>query len=527
MDYSGKFLNGNPAYPMIDDDEITSSSLWSSTKTSDEIRPNPFDQDLNTNSNVTFNTVSSFAIGIGESPTANLSIKSEIGQDAEIRLDTKDSQDTQIRFKNTGLDRWKIVTDAAQQTLVFKNRLDEDTLTLNQDGQRIVVGKSGSNFTIPTTRGNIGQILQDTGSGLLNWVDSVGAYNHFDLINIGQNTHVQLDDFKSDIESKINQSVLTTASPSFANITSGAVQCNSVQSNSVQAGSVTGTSLVGNSINSSNTIDAVGKITASALDLNDNVFSTLNFKRQNVPYWSITNNGGNGDTLVFENANIDQSITMTLTQDSQLKLGQDNPYLLPLNIGSFGQTLVSDGFENLVFKSPVTGRYVQASTASIVNSSNTTAEIVVAPNGGIGQFKIDGDSTSANLDTYVLCVKGQIYDEGKNEPLVIRLKNAFNNILFEHEIDLADVKSGLPGEAFEYNVAISRFEAPGNVDSLRIDGVFDYTTDDSKNAERNQLNTNIVVGSAYVQDLTLTFQFPDDNNNSQFSVTSVIFQRIF
>jgi hypothetical protein len=171
---NGKFLNGNPAYAMIDDDEITDSSLWSSTRTFDAIEgggSNPFDQDLNTNSNVTFNTISTFAIGIGENPTANLSIKSEIGQDAEIRLDTKDSQDTQIRFKNTGVDKWKIVTDAAQQTLVFKNRLDEDTLTLNQDGQRIVVGKSISNFTIPTTRGNIGQFLRITNAGSLNWQD--------------------------------------------------------------------------------------------------------------------------------------------------------------------------------------------------------------------------------------------------------------------------------------------------------------------------------------------------------------------
>jgi hypothetical protein len=172
MDYSGKFLNGNPAYPMIDDDEITSSSLWSSTKTSDEIRPNPFDQDLNTNSNVTFNTVSSFAIGIGESPTANLSIKSEIGQDAEIRLDTKDSQDTQIRFKNTGIDKWKIVNNAIDDSLSFKNGVDDEVLTMNQDGQRIVIGQTGSNYTLPTSRGNTGQILQDSGSGSLDWVDS-------------------------------------------------------------------------------------------------------------------------------------------------------------------------------------------------------------------------------------------------------------------------------------------------------------------------------------------------------------------
>jgi hypothetical protein len=355
---------------------------------------------------------------------------------------------------------------------------------------------------------------------------SGGTDNHFDLINIGQNTHVELDDFKTDIESKVNQNVSTTASPSFANVTTGAVQCTSVQTNTVQSGSIIGTNVSATNF-TSGTVTATGQITGQQLDINDNVFSNLNFKKQGNLYWNVYNSGPNGDSLIFQNVNNDQSIAMSLTQDSQLRLGEDNSYLFPLNIGTAGQVLMSDGASNLEFKAPTTGRYVQASTQSIVNISGTTVETIFAPSpnqAGVGQFRIDGDTSSANLDTYVLCIKGQVFTDGK-ERVVIRLTNAFSNVLFTHDFEMEDIKSNLPGEPFVYNLAISRFLQVGNTDSLRIDGCIEYNIENG-NPERNQVNSTVGVGSPNAIDLTMSWQFPDDTN-TQVSITSVIFQRIF
>jgi hypothetical protein len=402
-----------------------------------------------------------------------------------------------------------------------------------------------------------------------------GVTDHLQLTNIGESTHAVLDSFKSDILAQVDQDVRISASPEFVDLTSTSIEANSISTNTIQASSLQSTSVLADSVDTSEmsidgtfsvlrngqlkwrmqndndgdslvfensssedcliiqqdktvklTSDLVtDKVFCSEISLDHPTDATINIRRAGSLQWSISNSG---DTLIFENVNNDESVTMQLDQDGLVTFGDFNSYTFPKRIGNAGQVLTSDGFSNLEFRSPTTGRYVQTTTQSIVNIAGTTTATVFAPSPnspGVGQFRIDGDSTSANLDTYILQFTGQLFTQQKDERIIIRLTNEFSNVLFTHDFLCADVKSDLPGEPFEYNMQISRFISIGNTDSLRINGIIEYNVEDGE-CQRSQSQQTVGVGSPNTQNLTLSWQFLN-NTNTQANITSVIFQRVF
>jgi hypothetical protein len=263
-------------------------------------------------------------------------------------------------------------------------------------------------------------------------------------------------------------------------------------------------------------------VNCSELSIDDTVDTSILLRRGGTLQWYVENRAGYGDNLVFENVNIDEPVTMQLTQYGQVIFGDENPYTFPKRIGTVGQALVSDGFANLDFKTPLPGRYVQASVAQIVTIQNTTVETSITPTGA-GQLSIDAAADSSGNDTYRFTFQGLLYTEQKNEPAIVRVRDSGGNILFTHTMELDDIKSDLPGDLFTYEMTLSRFENLGS-DWLRTFGTITYTQD-GNTVRRHQAGQSLAITAAQL-DLDVTWQF-QSNPDTFASVYSLIFERVF
>jgi hypothetical protein len=388
--------------------------------------------------------------------------------------------------------------------------------------------------------------------------------NHFDLQNIGQNTHVELDALKVDYESKIDQDLKTTASPNFANLTAGNLTSTSTiqtqlaiidtndnatlsfRRNGTQKwliendASLSDTLIVKNLTNEptivvqpDNTVKFLARVSVGQeafvkeLDIDNVTDTSLNFRKNGGFSWAIESQGNNDDTLVFYNKNIDNPLTMSLTQDSELKLGDLNPYIFPVSIGTSGSVLTSNGVGNLEFKLPLSGRYVQASTQNITTINNTTSEIIFTnpfPS-GVGQLRIDGSPNSLGGDTYQLVFRGQLITQQNSTEVRLRIRDSNAGQLFIHAFQLENTNSAPAAIPFEYHLTISRFEEINFTNRLRIDGVLDYRPN-NRPVERIQTNTSVEVANSSTIDFNLSWQFLNDQNTTA-SFSSVIFQRVF
>lgn len=108
-----------------------------------------YDQSLNTTDDVIFNSVNATTsiqcagLGIGEFPTANLSIKSLTGQDCEIKLDTTTNQDSILSFKNQGADKWDIRNQAPDDDLVIADRFGDAIIKIKNADNSIEITEDG------------------------------------------------------------------------------------------------------------------------------------------------------------------------------------------------------------------------------------------------------------------------------------------------------------------------------------------------------------------------------------------------
>jgi hypothetical protein len=86
--------------------------------------------------------------------------------------------------------------------------------------ENLTVGKPPDQYTFPSEDGLAGDVLMSGGDG--NLIFTAGASDdHTQLFNIGENTHESLDNFKANIESKVDQDVRDQSWPAFRRVTVG------------------------------------------------------------------------------------------------------------------------------------------------------------------------------------------------------------------------------------------------------------------------------------------------------------------
>jgi hypothetical protein len=116
-------------------------------------------------------SVECLGLGIGEFPTANISIKTPIGQDAVIKLDTTDTQNSAIQLNNVGVKQW-IVENLSNNNFSITKANSEEVLGINQTSGAITINPSTNSTTLPTTRGTANQVLTTDGAGTATWVNT-------------------------------------------------------------------------------------------------------------------------------------------------------------------------------------------------------------------------------------------------------------------------------------------------------------------------------------------------------------------
>jgi hypothetical protein len=122
-------------------------------------------------------------IGVGEFPTANISIKAPVGQDALIKLDTTDAQNSGIQFNNEGVKQW-VVENRDDNVFSITKADSSDVVKIGQNGAislispSITLGTSGQDFIINEGRGTVGQVLTTDGVGGSSWVGSSYGFQY-------------------------------------------------------------------------------------------------------------------------------------------------------------------------------------------------------------------------------------------------------------------------------------------------------------------------------------------------------------
>jgi photosystem II stability/assembly factor-like uncharacterized protein len=126
-------------------------------------------------------SVQYLGLGIGEFPTANISIKTPIGHDAVIKLDTSDAQNSAIQLNNVGVNQW-VVENLSNNNFSIAKADSQEVLGINQTTGAITINPSTNSTTLPTTRGVSNQVLTTDGAGASTWA------NTFDqLLNTNDN----------------------------------------------------------------------------------------------------------------------------------------------------------------------------------------------------------------------------------------------------------------------------------------------------------------------------------------------------
>lgn len=151
VEFKSLKINNNYTFPtnLPSSNQIIKSDAVGNLTWENETIGNPFNQDLNTTDNVTFNSVNSTTsvqcagLGIGEFPTANLSIKSALGQDCEIKLDTTDDQDCLLSFKNQGVDKWDIRNEAPNDDLVISDSSGDAIVRIKKSDNSVEITEDG------------------------------------------------------------------------------------------------------------------------------------------------------------------------------------------------------------------------------------------------------------------------------------------------------------------------------------------------------------------------------------------------
>jgi hypothetical protein len=123
-------------------------------------------------------------LGIGEFPTANISIKAPVGQDALIKLDTTDAQNSGIQFNNEGVKQW-VIENRDDNVFSITKADSSDVVKIGQNAAisliipSLTLGTSGQDFIINEGRGTAGQVLTTDGVGNTSWSGSSYGFQYF------------------------------------------------------------------------------------------------------------------------------------------------------------------------------------------------------------------------------------------------------------------------------------------------------------------------------------------------------------